>query len=157
MQANGPSTAKMQKAEDIGRKAWMPGSVVGGQEKVRSPTPERKLLSSNPFIYGLVRMLISRHCTIRTAEVGALRTCVMLLQAVRQIKGILNKLTPENFDRLLQQVLDIVNDAELLHATIKLVFENAVAQPTFSFMYAQFCAESSKVPPARPASLCLTA
>ncbi len=64
---------------------------------------------------------------------------------MRQIKGILNKLTPENFDKLLQQVLDIVNDAELLHATIKLVFENAVAQPTFSFMYAQFCAESSKV------------
>ena len=73
---------------------------------------------------------------------------MVLLQAVRQIKGILNKLTPENFERLLQQVLDIVNDAELLHATIKLVFENAVAQPTFSFMYAQFCAESSKVPPA---------
>jgi len=61
------------------------------------------------------------------------------------VKGILNKLTPENFDRLLQQVLDIVNDAELLHATIKLVFENAVAQPTFAFMYAQFCSESSKV------------
>lgn len=61
------------------------------------------------------------------------------------MKGILNKLTPENFDRLLQQVLDIVNDAELLHATIKLVFENAVAQPTFAFMYAQFCSESSKV------------
>jgi hypothetical protein len=67
------------------------------------------------------------------------------LQAARQLKGILNKLTPENFDRLLQQVLDIVNDAELLHATIRLVFENAVAQPTFSFMYAQLCDKLSKV------------
>lgn len=61
------------------------------------------------------------------------------------MKGILNKLTPENFDRLLQQVLDIVNDAELLHVTIRLVFENAVAQPTFSFMYAQLCDKLSKV------------
>jgi hypothetical protein len=61
------------------------------------------------------------------------------------VKGILNKLTPENFDRLLQQVLDIVNDAEVLHATIRLVFENAVAQPTFSFMYAQLCDKLSKV------------
>ena len=61
------------------------------------------------------------------------------------MKGILNKLTPENFDRLLQQVLDIVTDAEILHSTITLVFENAVAQPTFAFMYAQLCDRLSKV------------
>ena len=67
------------------------------------------------------------------------------VQATRQVKGILNKLTPENFDRLLQQVLDIVNDAEVLHSTISLVFENAVAQPTFAFMYAQLCDRLSKV------------
>lgn len=67
------------------------------------------------------------------------------MQAARQVKGILNKLTPENFDRLLQQVLDIVTDAEILHSTITLVFENAVAQPTFAFMYAQLCDRLSKV------------
>ncbi len=60
------------------------------------------------------------------------------------MKGILNKLTPENFDRLLQQVLDTVQDAGVLHATITLVFENAVAQPTFAFMYAQLCDRLSK-------------
>lgn len=70
---------------------------------------------------------------------------VVGLQAARQVKGILNKLTPENFDRLLQQVLDIVTDAEILHSTITLVFENAVAQPTFAFMYAQLCDRLSKV------------
>ncbi len=67
------------------------------------------------------------------------------VQAARQVKGILNKLTPENFDRLLQQILDIVNDADVLHSTISLVFENAVAQPTFAFMYAQLCDRLSKV------------
>ena len=65
-------------------------------------------------------------------------------QAARQVKGILNKLTPENFDRLLQQIIDIINDAEVLHASIANVFENAVAQPTFSFMYAQLCDKLSQ-------------
>ncbi|EIE25379.1 hypothetical protein COCSUDRAFT_46693 [Coccomyxa subellipsoidea C-169] len=95
-QSNGPAP-KIQRAADVGKKAWMPGTTTGGQEK-----------------------------------------------ATRQVKGILNKLTPENFDRLLQQVLDIVNDAEVLHSTISLVFENAVAQPTFAFMYAQLCDRLSK-------------
>lgn len=101
-----------------------------------------------------VHILVATLCKGSIPEARALIVAVVSLQAVRQIKGILNKLTPENFDRLLQQILDIVNDAELLHATIKLVFENAVAQPTFSFMYAQFCAESSKVPPASLISAC---
>ena len=65
-------------------------------------------------------------------------------QAARAVKGILNKLTPENFERLLQQVLETVADADVLHATMTLVFENAVAQPTFAFMYAQLCDHLSK-------------
>lgn len=69
------------------------------------------------------------------------------MQAARQVKGILNKLTPENFDRLLQQIIDIINDAEVLHASIANVFENAVAQPTFSFMYAQLCDKLSQASP----------
>ncbi|BDA41688.1 Eukaryotic translation initiation factor isoform 4G-1 [Coccomyxa sp. Obi] len=101
-QSNGPAP-KIQRAADVGKTAWMPGSVIGGQEK-----------------------------------------------AARQVKGILNKLTPENFDRLLQQVLDIVTDAEILHSTITLVFENAVAQPTFAFMYAQLCDRLSKGLPEFP-------
>jgi translation initiation factor 4G len=70
--------------------------------------------------------------------------CCCGAQAARAVKGILNKLTPENFDRLLAQVLDTVRDAAVLHATILLVFENAVAQPTFAFMYAQLCDRLSK-------------
>ena len=79
------------------------------------------------------------------------------LQAARQVKGILNKLTPENFDRLLQQIIDIINDAEVLHASIANVFENAVAQPTFSFMYAQLCDKLSQASPLRLAtsSVCI--
>lgn len=69
---------------------------------------------------------------------GALR------QAIKAVKGILNKLTPEKFERLLEQLVDNVTDAEVLHATIRLVFENAVAQPTFVPMYAELCDRLSK-------------
>lgn len=56
------------------------------------------------------------------------------LQALRAVKGILNKLTPEKYERLLSQLLEVVTTADLLKQTISLVFENAVAQPTFCAM-----------------------
>ena len=52
-------------------------------------------------------------------------------RSIRQIKGILNKLTPEKFDRLLQQLLGAITTADTLRSTIALVFENAVEQPTY--------------------------
>ncbi len=59
---------------------------------------------------------------------------VVLTQAQRTIKGILNKLTPEKFERLLQQLLEVITTADLLKHTISLVFENAVEQPTYCAM-----------------------
>jgi translation initiation factor 4G len=75
---------------------------------------------------------------------------VSLAQAQRQIKGILNKLTPEKFERLLEQLLSVVTSAELLKSTITLVFENAVAQPTFCAMYADLCLRLSSELPSFP-------
>lgn len=60
-------------------------------------------------------------------------------QALRTIKGILNKLTPEKFERLLQQLLEVITTADVLRHTITLVFENAVEQPTYCAMYADLC------------------
>ena len=68
-----------------------------------------------------------------------------MVQALKAVKGVLNKLTPEKFDRLLAQLLDNVKSAEILHGTISLVFENAVAQPTFVGLYAMLCEQLSKV------------
>lgn len=70
-----------------------------------------------------------------------------MLQATKSVKGTLNKLTPEKFERLLQQLVDVVTSAEILHVTISLVFESAVAQPTFVAMYADLCDRLSKVCP----------
>lgn len=67
------------------------------------------------------------------------------LQALKAVKGILNKLTPEKFERLLTQLVDHVTNADILHGTITLVFENAVAQPTFVAMYSELCQKLSQV------------
>lgn len=71
-------------------------------------------------------------------------------RALRQIKGILNKLTPEKFERLLGQLLEVVISADILKHTITLVFENAVAQPTFCAMYADLCLKLSAELPSFP-------
>eukprot|EP00798_Chlamydomonas_sp_ICE-L_P009725 gene9725-7598_t len=68
----------------------------------------------------------------------------------RQIKGILNKLTPEKFERLLQQLLEVIVSADLLQHTIMLVFENAVEQLTYCAMYADLCLQLSKELPTFP-------
>lgn len=71
-------------------------------------------------------------------------------KATKSVKGTLNKLTPEKFERLLQQLVDVVTSAEILHVTISLVFESAVAQPTFVAMYADLCDRLSKQLPEFP-------
>lgn len=37
-----------------------------------------------------------------------------LLQTLRKVKGILNKLTPEKFERLLSQLVPLVNSYEVV-------------------------------------------
>jgi translation initiation factor 4G len=66
------------------------------------------------------------------------------------VKGILNKLTPEKFERLLNQLLSVITTADILKHTITLVFENAVAQPTFCAMYADLCLSLSRELPSFP-------
>lgn len=59
---------------------------------------------------------------------------VLSQQTLRKVKGILNKLTPEKFERLLSQLVPLVNSHMVVAGTIRQVFENAVAQPTFVVM-----------------------
>ena len=67
------------------------------------------------------------------------------MQSLKEVKGILNKLTPEKFDILSQQLLQLVTNSETLHGTINLIFENAVAQPTFVVVYADLCNSLAQV------------
>ena len=69
----------------------------------------------------------------------------------RTVKGILNKLTPEKFERLFEQLMDAgIETAALLKTTITLVFEKAVAEPTFCELYAELCVRLQSALPEFP-------
>lgn len=58
----------------------------------------------------------------------------------RQLKGILNKLTPQNFEKLFQQVKDVnIDNTATLAGVIAQIFDKALMEPTFCEMYADFC------------------
>lgn len=58
---------------------------------------------------------------------------------IKKVKGILNKLTPENFGRLFQQMIDVeINNATTLTMVIAQVFEKALLEPGFCELYAEF-------------------
>ncbi|MQL98938.1 hypothetical protein Taro_031655 [Colocasia esculenta] len=58
----------------------------------------------------------------------------------RQLKAILNKLTPQNFDRLFQQVKEVnIDNGGTLSGVISQIFDKALMEPTFCEMYANFC------------------
>jgi translation initiation factor 4G len=70
----------------------------------------------------------------------------------RTVKGILNKLTPEKYDVLLEQMMQAgISSAEILQGVISLIFDKAVLEPSFCSMYAQLCVNLSKELPEFPA------
>ncbi|RWW84139.1 hypothetical protein BHE74_00007276 [Ensete ventricosum] len=58
----------------------------------------------------------------------------------RQLKAILNKLTPQNFEKLFAQVKEVnIDSAATLTGVISQIFDKALMEPTFCEMYANFC------------------
>ncbi|KAG8391465.1 hypothetical protein BUALT_Bualt01G0190600 [Buddleja alternifolia] len=58
----------------------------------------------------------------------------------RQLKGILNKLTPQNFEKLFEQVKQVnIDTVVTLSGVISQIFDKALMEPTFCEMYANFC------------------
>ncbi|XP_010472401.1 PREDICTED: eukaryotic translation initiation factor-like [Camelina sativa] len=61
-------------------------------------------------------------------------------RVLKNVKGILNKLTPEKYELLKGQLIDAgITSADILKGVIQLIFENAILQPTFCEMYARLC------------------
>ncbi|XP_042241638.1 eukaryotic translation initiation factor 4 gamma 1-like isoform X3 [Homarus americanus] len=61
-------------------------------------------------------------------------------EVVKVMRGILNKLTPEKFARLVDTVKTLpINTTERLSAVIDLIFEKAVDEQGFSSTYAEMC------------------
>ncbi|KAM3263813.1 eukaryotic translation initiation factor 4G-like isoform X2 [Capsicum annuum] len=58
----------------------------------------------------------------------------------RHLKSILNKLTPQNFEKLFEQVKEVnIDSATTLAGVISQIFDKALMEPTFCEMYANFC------------------
>lgn len=73
------------------------------------------------------------------------------IKTTRAIKGILNKITPEKFDRLMEQLLECgIDSAATLSETISIVFDKAIWEPGFCSMYADVCLRLSKELPEFP-------
>jgi len=60
---------------------------------------------------------------------------------LRAIKGLLNRLTEENFDQITEdQVLGAgIDNAELLKSVVQLTLEKAIQENAFAKIYARFC------------------
>lgn len=62
-----------------------------------------------------------------------------------KVRGILNKLTPEKFQPLSNDLLSLnLNSKKILLGVIHLIFEKALDEPKYSSMYAQLCRRISK-------------
>lgn len=66
----------------------------------------------------------------------------------RRVRGILNKLTPDKFDKLCNELLGVgIETKYILKGVILLVFEKALDEPKYSSMYAQLCLRLSEEAP----------
>mmetsp|Transcript_8769 Transcript_8769/g.11512 ORF Transcript_8769/g.11512 Transcript_8769/m.11512 type:complete len:948 (+) Transcript_8769:490-3333(+) len=63
-------------------------------------------------------------------------------KAKKDVRGILNKMTREKFERLSKQLIEIrMTSSEMLNAVIGLVFDKALDEPNFGDMYADLCVQ----------------
>ncbi|KAJ4885041.1 Eukaryotic translation initiation factor 4G [Raphanus sativus] len=66
----------------------------------------------------------------------------------RKFKGILNKLTPQNFEKLLEQFKSVnIDKAATLVGVVSQIFDKALMEPTFVEMYADLCFHLSEALP----------
>ncbi|CAN0921747.1 Eukaryotic translation initiation factor 4G [Linum grandiflorum] len=119
-----------------------PMQSVGAQGMPRnSPDADRWQRATN-FQKGLIPSpqtpLQVMHKAERKYEVGKVTDEEQAKQ--RQLKAILNKLTPQNFEKLFEQVKAVnIDNAVTLTGVISQIFDKALMEPTFCEMYANFC------------------
>ncbi|KAI8440643.1 hypothetical protein MSG28_001853, partial [Choristoneura fumiferana] len=77
-----------------------------------------------------------------------IRASVRLCCFINKVRGILNKLTPEKFQKLSDDLLGLELDSDkVLKGVILLIFEKALDEPKYSSMYAQLCKRLSEEAP----------
>lgn len=97
----------------------------------RMPGTQRGLMPPPP-------MQTTIHRSANRYEIG--RVSDEEEQKQRRLKAILNKLTPQNFERLFIQVKEVnIDNTVTLTGVISQIFDKALMEPTFCEMYADFC------------------
>lgn len=67
-------------------------------------------------------------------------------QLFKRLRSMLNKLTPQTFDKLMKQVKELtIDNTERLKGAIDLIFEQAISERDFSVTYASMCSYLTKV------------
>ncbi|KAE8673538.1 Eukaryotic translation initiation factor 4G [Hibiscus syriacus] len=116
----------------MGSQGLIPRSPVTDRWQ-RVPNYQQKGLISSPQT-----PLQMMHKAERKYEVGKVTDEEALKQ--RHLKAILNKLTPQNFEKLFEQVKAVnIDNAVTLTGVISQIFDKALMEPTFCEMYANFC------------------
>lgn len=85
--------------------------------------------------------------TLVTKKIGHRHTTnfnLRLQELYKKFRGILNKLTPQKFNTLIDKVKGLKIDTQKrLEGVIDLVFEKAIEEPNFSEAYAVMCSKLS--------------
>ncbi|CAJ2664943.1 unnamed protein product [Trifolium pratense] len=119
--------------QSVGNQGGMQRNSPDGERWQRSTSFRKRGLSPSPK-----SPLQIMHRAEKKYDVGKVSDAEEAKQ--RQLKAILNKLTPQNFDRLFEQVKAVnIDNAVTLTGVISQIFEKALMQPTLCEMYANFC------------------
>ena len=126
-----------------------------GERKEKKAVSGPKAVSANGAAGGPAKINSSK--IVKASEVGLTAWAPKIAQSdtervLRQVRGILNKLTPENFERLFSQLVESIATAEILSGSISMLFEKAVAEPIFCSLNAELCLRLSKELPEFPPS-----
>ncbi|KAK9820254.1 hypothetical protein WJX72_008106 [[Myrmecia] bisecta] len=144
--AGGAASGKPASDSQAGAQA--PPRIV--QQPRSLPVQQPAAAAGQPAAAASVKIVTAADKGLKAWQPGGASAAQGTDKALKVVKGVLNKLTPEKFERLLQQLLQAVNSVDILAGTITLVFENAVAQPTFVSVYADLCARLAESLPSFP-------
>ena len=104
------------------------GSALSWQRSQMPPAPQDKLLQASKK--GRVAVPMPKKQITDPVEI-----------MTRDVQAILNKITPQTFQKLTMQLCEIPIDTNaMLDKLIQLVFEKAVQEPNFANLYAEMCA-----------------
>lgn len=124
----------------------------GGSKQGQNPQAEAKLARTMPLTQGMDLKPITTSSTGwkpmslnrnsgQSAEADYMAPDVVQ----RKVKAALNKMTPENFEKISKQILEIAaqskdeQDGRTLRQVIQLTFEKATDEAHWAAMYAKFC------------------